>query len=147
VLRSGLSVIVGYCTAAAFVFAIHLSLGAAFPHRFPRPESGIRPPTSSYLIVMGLGIVPGLAGGYVVAAIARRSPLRHAMALGAVLFLLGGLSAIFARGQQPLWYLAGLATLGTVGALLGAKLKSAHPRKVRPDREKSDAPRERTSPP
>jgi len=62
-------------------------------------------------------------GGYVTIWLARDNPLIHMEALALIVLLLGGLSALQQRGQQPIWYQLLLIVITPVGVLIGGLLR------------------------
>ena len=62
----------------------------------PEPEIHFREP--------GLIVSGGAAGGYVTALVAAANPLIHVLALGIMVLALAALSALQAKGKQPIWY-------------------------------------------
>lgn len=75
---------------------------------------GIFPPaaepmtgTALYLLALGHRLVFAVLGSYITARLAPRRPMRHAIELGVVGFVLslGGLAAAWGRPEMgPLWY-------------------------------------------
>jgi hypothetical protein len=63
------------------------------------------------------------AGGYVTALVGRENPLYHVLALGMVVLALAALSALQARGKQPIWYQLLLVALTPMGVLAGGLLR------------------------
>ncbi len=63
----------------------------------------------------------GAAGSYLAASLAPSRPMRHAMILGGLGFLLSLLGAIFMREQGPSWYADALVVLALPAAWLGGK--------------------------
>lgn len=98
------------------------------------PEPDFRPP--AWLLWVELASSPLIAalGGYVCVWIARRRPLQHAIALVAVIMLMGAVSVVTDAGEKPLWSSIALPVLACVGALLGARLRLVHVRVSAPDR-------------
>jgi hypothetical protein len=66
----------------------------------PMPDAG------DNLLALSYRIVLGVVGGYLVARLAPRSPMRHALAYGAVGVVLSGLGVVAATQVNlgPLWY-------------------------------------------
>lgn len=75
-------------------------------------------------LALGYRIVYGIAGGYVAARFAPRNPMRHAMLVGALGFVLSVLGAIAAISMKagPSWYPIVLALTAIPCAWLGGKL-------------------------
>ncbi len=68
-------------------------------------------------------LVAALVGGYVTAATAALNPLIHALALALIVLLLGGMSAIQARGQSPIWFALLMVALAPCAVVLGGLLR------------------------
>ena len=77
-----------------------------------------------YALAVAYRVVFGVAGGYITARLAARSPMRHAFALGVVglVFCLAGIVATVVVDLGPVWYPVGLFVIAMPSALLGGKL-------------------------
>ena len=81
-------------------------------------------PGWSYTIVnLGASFLAGAAGGYLTAWIAAANPLIHVLALALIVLGLSALSALQARGQQPIWYQLAQVSLSPVGVFAGGLLR------------------------
>jgi hypothetical protein len=89
--RSVLSIFTGIVVLTVTSFAIEAALNPlllrAFPHSLGGPEA-LRENLWVRTLTFSYGLMCVAAGGYVTGRIARRFPLRHAAALGAVQFAL-----------------------------------------------------------
>jgi hypothetical protein len=65
-----------------------------------------------------------VAGGYVTAILAPNKPMKHALILGGIGFILGTMGAIAMWHEPPHWYPIALVIFGLPSAWLGGKLKS-----------------------
>jgi hypothetical protein len=63
------------------------------------------------------------AGGYVTAWLSAANPLIHVLVLGIVVLAMGALSALQARGKQPVWYALTLLALTPLGVLAGGLVR------------------------
>lgn len=72
---------------------------------------------------LGSTLAAALAGGYVTAAIAPLNPLIHALALALIVLLLGGMSAIQARGESPIWFALLMVALAPCAVIAGGLLR------------------------
>jgi hypothetical protein len=129
--RSILSVFAGFVLMAVLVM-IATGLAAKMMLHAPDMRSAMKlKPTPAYLAVNLIysGFF-AMAGGFAAAILAGRAPVMHALALAALMFVLG-LVSLFQNtdSQQPRWYAVTLLVLGPVCAILGGYLQSlrAHP--------------------
>ena len=116
--RSVAGIVVG-CTA---VFALGTMAGAVVFHGTP-PQAIPGAPLATMLLVMnGLAAI---AGGYLAAAVARRRPRTHGLAVGVVYVLVVQLAppalAPFTHltAGPPLWFTAVATAIVIAGATLG----------------------------
>lgn len=96
--------------------------------------TGIFPPwgkpmsDSLFLWAFGYRIVFGIVGGYITARLAPDKPVKHALLLGVVGFVLSlaGAAATWNRGPElgPKWYPLALIIIAIPTAWLGGKLAS-----------------------
>ena len=96
--------------------------------------TGIFPPwgqpmsDSLFLLAFAYRIVYGIVGGYITAWLAPDKPVKHAVVLGAIGFVLSlaGAAATWNRGPEfgPKWYPLALIVIAIPTAWLGGKLKS-----------------------
>ena len=66
----------------------------------------------------------GGIGGYVTAAIARRSEIDHALCLGALMVVLGIISMVMGAGKEPLWFQIANFLIAIPSALCGGALRA-----------------------
>lgn len=97
---------------------------------------GIFPPaavpmagTTLFLLALGHRVIYAILGSYITARLAPRRPMRHAVELGIVGFVLslGGIAAAFQQSEMgPLWYPIALAATaipcGWLGGILHRRL-------------------------
>ena len=96
--------------------------------------TGIFPPwgqpmsDSLFLLAFAYRIVYGIVGGYITARLAPDKPVKHAVVLGAIGFVLSlaGAAATWNRGPEfgPKWYPLALIVIAIPTAWLGGKLVS-----------------------
>jgi hypothetical protein len=94
--------------------------------------TGIFPPwgqpmsDSLFILAFAYRIVCGIAGGYITARLALYQPVKHAIVLGAIGFVLSlaGAAATWNRGPEfgPKWYPLALIVIAIPTAWLGGKL-------------------------
>jgi hypothetical protein len=81
-------------------------------------------PQPGYIFVnLGYSFLAAAAGGYVTALLAAANPLYHVMALGIIVLALAALSAMQAKGKQPVWYQLTLLGLTPLGVLAGGLVR------------------------
>jgi hypothetical protein len=121
--RSILAVLVGYFVIAAAIIVTGVALTVLFPDASD-PE-GMRFRAAPWLLfILGSGFVYAVAGGYVTAVVARRSEIKHALALGALMVVLGVVTLAAEYGRYPLWYQLGLVLIAVPGVVSGASLRA-----------------------
>ena len=77
-------------------------------------------PQPGYIFVnLCYSFLAAAAGGYVTALLAVANPLYHVLTLGIIVLALAGLSALQAKGKQPVWYQITLVALTPLGVLAG----------------------------
>src|ERR1700722_18170133 len=125
-LRSVLSVLAGIAVLTAASFAIEAIanplLLRAFPEAMPSPAALSSNPWAR-LFTFAYGLTCVAAGGYVAARIARRSPIKHAAAMGilqAGLTIVAMLSPVANHASQMQWIT--IAILSIPAALAGGFL-------------------------
>jgi hypothetical protein len=120
ILRAFLSLAAGFATMALLVIVFTALLTKLTPSWVG--ERG--KPNAGYMFVnLGYSFLAAAAGGYVTAWIAQRNPLVHVLALGITVLTLAALSALQARGQQPIWYALVLIALSPLGVLAGGLVR------------------------
>lgn len=97
--------------------------------------TGIFPPwgqpmsDSLFVLAFAYRIVYGIVGGYITARIAPNQPVKHALLLGVIGFVLSlaGAAATWNRGPEfgPKWYPLALIVIAIPTAWLGGKLKQS----------------------
>lgn len=116
ILRAVWALLAGFAVMTALVFAITMLLmkkAAAWVGAPGRPNP-------AYLLVnIAYSFVAAVAGGYVTAWIAADNPLPRVMMLAIVVLAMSAISALEARGRQPLGYQIALAVLAPLGVVAG----------------------------
>ena len=115
--RSILAVVAGYFTLA--VLTSLTTYLVAYGFGLAVAEPGAQPPLVYVVVNLVYSTVYAGVGGYVAARVATHRPVRHALALAALLVVLGLVYTAVAINIQPLWYLLGLPLLGAPAAVLG----------------------------
>jgi hypothetical protein len=125
-LRGVLSVLAGIAVLTVASFAIEAAVNPlllrVFPQALPGPEAlSSNPWVKTLTFTYGLMCVA--AGGYVAARVARRSPIKHAAAMGivqAALTIVAMLSPVASHASRFQWVTA--AVLSIPAALVGGIL-------------------------
>ncbi len=84
----------------------------------PAGSTGAIPPPSHTAVILAGSFLAAVIGGIVACFIAKRSPIKHTIALSAVALVLGIMTTVTSRADQPLWYSAALIGLSIAGIML-----------------------------
>jgi hypothetical protein len=120
--RSAAAVLVGYLVLAVSVAVKFLLIQTFLPEILPASGDEVFPHTGWLLVLLGSDIALMIAGGYVTARLARRAPIAHALALGAVIVVLGLTWMFVFWGWLPLWYQVVLVSIAVPAAATGGSL-------------------------
>jgi hypothetical protein len=119
-LHGFLALLAGFATMAILVIVMTAVLQKSVPG-WVGTESRPRP---AYVVVnLGYSFLAAAAGGYVTAWIANLGPLRAVLALSIVVLVLGAISALHAKGRQPLWYQMTLLIISSMGVVAGGLVR------------------------
>jgi hypothetical protein len=119
-LRTFLALLAGFLTIAALVGALTALLARIAP-QWAGAERNLR---AAYVAVnIGYSFLAALAGGYVTAIMPSANPLILVLALAIIVLVLAALSALQARGKQPIWYQLTLIAITPVGVMAGGMLR------------------------
>jgi len=116
-LRSILALAAGYIAILILTIFLFFVLGTFFPNVFLS--------TPGVLAILACDFLFAAVGGYVAAALAPHSQLRHALWLGAILVLFGVVMVVWVgfnpegAGKEPLWYQVGRVLVTMPAVLLG----------------------------
>ena len=116
---------------AGFIVVVVLSLGTdQLLHVLEVYPPWGQPMYDTGLLSLALAYrcVYGVIGGYIVASLAPRNPMRHALisgVVGFVLSLVGGVAAMTTRDLGPIWYPSALVVTAIPCAWLGGLLHRA----------------------
>ncbi len=122
-LRSILSVVVGYLSIAVATMLSTWLLTVAFGLPLQPADPSFRPPTPYVAASLVSGFAIAILGGFVAARIAPRSPRRHALVLAALVLAFGVMFSLMNRtGPHPGWYLLLLPIVGFLGVVLGGRM-------------------------
>lgn len=84
----------------------------------PAGASSTTPPPSHAVVILAGSFLAAVIGGVIACLIAKRSPIKHAIALSAVALVLGIMTTVTSRADQPLWYSVALIGLSIAGIML-----------------------------
>jgi hypothetical protein len=120
ILHAFLALAAGFATMALLVIAL-----SAFVTRMAPSWTGEqgRPQPGYVFVNLGYSFLAAAAGGYVTAWASAANPLVHVLALGMVVLALAALSALEARGKQPIWYALALVAITPLGVLAGGLVR------------------------
>lgn len=128
-LRRTVSVVVGLVAVLLLVGVTDAMLAEIFPAQFRNADGTHAFPGASLVaFIMVYSFVYAVVGGYLTAMIAPKSPLAHAVALGALLVIISVIFAIMNPYQHPWWYLLACTVLIALGCIVGGSLKTQRAR-------------------
>jgi hypothetical protein len=119
ILRTFLALAAGFATIGILVALLTALLSRLTPHW--AGDEG-RPPLSYRFVNLGWSFLASAAGGYVTAAVAAANPLVHVLVLGIIVLAVSALSAMQAKGTQPVFYALALVAIAPLGVLAGGLL-------------------------
>ena len=125
-LRTILSVVVGYLALAIFV--VVCNAGLAFLFGLNPTAEGMDPMSLPMGYTVGTvitGFLAAIVGGWICARIAAHSPRQHGLYLAIFVLALGLVFAITTWGMQPAWIALLMPVVGFVGVRLGAGLRAS----------------------
>jgi len=118
------AIVVGYLALAVATAAKLFAVKRFLPEVLPAPGEDVFPDTAWLLALLGSDIGLMIGAGYVTAVIARRAPIAHTVALGAVIVVLGLVWMFVFWGWMPLWYQVVLVSIALPAAATGGALRS-----------------------
>jgi hypothetical protein len=120
IFRAFLALLAGFATMALLVMV----LTALVTQLAPDWAGAEGKPRPGYAFVnLGYSFLAAAGGGYVTAWASAANPLLHVLVLGIVVLAMAALSALQARGTQPVWYALTLLALMPVGVLAGGLVR------------------------
>jgi hypothetical protein len=120
ILHTFLALVSGFATVVLLALVLTALLKKIAPHW---AEVEGRPGPGAVLANMGSSFLSATAGGYVTAWAAAGNPLIQVLALALVVLLLAALSALQAKGKQPIWFQLALVAIAPLGVLAGGLLR------------------------
>lgn len=120
ILHAFLALAAGFSAMAVLVIVITALLTRLTPSWVG--EVG-RPQPAYVFVNLGYSFLAAAAGGYVTAWASVANPLFHVLVLGVIVLVLAALSAMQARGKQPIWYALALVAISPLGVLVGGLVR------------------------
>ncbi len=120
VLHSFLSLLAGFATMAILVIVVTAILRKGVPEWVGMQG---RPRPAYVAVNLGYSFLAAAAGGYVSAWVGSQNPLRTVLALAIIVLVLGAISALQAKGKQPLWYQVALRIISPLGVVAGGLIR------------------------
>ena len=120
ILHAFLALAAGFATMAVLVIVVTALLTRLTPSWVG--EVG-RPQPAYVFVNLGYSFLAAAAGGYVTAWASGANPLFHVLVLGIIVLALAALSALQARGKQPIWYALSLVAISPLGVLVGGLVR------------------------
>jgi len=120
ILRAFLALLAGFATMAAIVIAVTAIFGRLTPDWVGAEGK----PDAGYVFVnLGYSFLAAAAGGYVTAWIAAANPMANILGLAVVVLAVGAVSALQARGKQPVFYVIALLVMSPLGVVAGGLVR------------------------
>ncbi len=115
-----LALLAGFATMALVVIVVTLLLKRLAPQWV-----GVQArPLPAYVFVsLAYSFLAAALGGYITAWAAGEGALAYVLALAVAVLVLGAITALQARGQQPAWYQVGLLIISPLGVVAGGLLR------------------------
>lgn len=122
-IRSAFAVLAGYGFLAIATAAKYFAIRRFAPGVLPAAGEDVFPTVGSLLAMLGSDIGLMIASGYLTAVVAERSPIAHAIVLGAVMVVLGLVWVFVFWGWLPVWYQVVLVSIAIPAAATGGSLR------------------------
>jgi len=118
--HSFLAILAGFITIVGL-----MGIATALLKRFaPNVTRDDAPPDPFIMAVnVGVGLICGIAGGYITARYAQGNPIVHSLMLALAVLLLSAMSALQMKGRQPVYYLLILTIIPPLAVLCGGLLR------------------------
>ena len=120
ILHAFIALTAGFAVMALLVIAMTALLTRMVPS-WTGAEG--RPQPGYVFVNLGYSFLAAAAGGYVTAWVAVANPLIQVLALGIVVLAISALSALQARGKQPIWCQLALVAISPIGVLAGGLVR------------------------
>jgi hypothetical protein len=120
ILQAFLALAAGFAILTLVAMAFSALLARFIPSWAGEPA---KPGAAYTLVTLGSAFLSAAFGGYVTALVASANPLIHVLALGIIVLALAALSALQARGKQPIWYQLAQVAISPLGVLAGGLVR------------------------
>ena len=120
-LRSILAVIAGFASWTVLWLSSNQLLFRLFRSKFD--DQMMSSDTGLLAAILALSVLFSIVAGWITAAVAKRSPIPHTLALGAVQLAVGIFVQSMVWDQMPLWYHLVFLTLLVPGNVVGGWLR------------------------
>lgn len=120
ILRTFMALLAGFATMAVLVMGVTALLSRLTPGWV---GSEGRPGPGYVFVNLGYSFLAAAAGGYVTACVADVNPLPLVLGLAVVVLVMGAISALQARGRQPVWYQVALLVISPLGVVAGGLVR------------------------
>ena len=120
ILRTFMALLAGFATMAVLVMGVTALLSRLTPGWV---GSEGRPGPGYVFVNLGYSFLAAAAGGYVTAWVADVNPLPLVLGLAVVVLVMGAISALQARGRQPVWYQVALLVISPLGVVAGGLVR------------------------
>jgi Fe2+ transport system protein B len=120
ILKSIVALVAGFASMAVLVILLTAFLKRRFPEWVGVPA---RPGAAYVAVNLAYSFMAAIAGGYVTAWIAWFNPMACVLFLAIVVLAMSGISALEARGKQPLWYQISLLAISPIGVVAGGLIR------------------------
>jgi hypothetical protein len=115
-----LALLAGMATIAVLSIGMNALLRSLAPEWVAQQG---RPSLGATIVQLGSSLLTAAAGGYVTAVVAHANPLVHVLALGIAVLALAALSALQAKGKQPVLFQLAMVATTPLGVLAGGLLR------------------------
>jgi hypothetical protein len=122
-IRSAFAVLAGYGFLAVATAAKYFAIRRFAPGVLPAAGEDVFPNVGSLLAMLGSDVGLMIASGYLTAVVAERSPIAHAIVLGAAMVVLGLVWVFVFWGWLPVWYQVVLVSIAIPAAATGGSLR------------------------
>jgi len=120
ILRTFMALLAGFATMAVLVMGVTALLSRLTPGWV---GSEGRPGPGYVFVNLGYSFLAAAAGGYVTACVVDVNPLPLVLGLAVVVLVMGAISALQARGRQPVWYQVALLVISPLGVVAGGLVR------------------------
>lgn len=110
-----LAILAGY--GAMFIVTKTFVTILAVSYSASANQDNALPGTGQIATILIGAFVAALTGGFVACIIAKRSPIKHTIALSAVAVVMGLMTRLTGTAEHPVWYTVALIGLSVIGVM------------------------------